>query len=321
MNSAAAGQGSGRPADPLIAVIVLTFNQRERTLRCLENVLQLRGARFEVVLWDNGSDDGTLEAVKVAYPRVLAHRHERNLGVASGRNAAAELAIRRFSPSHLLFLDNDMELEQEFLAGLLEPFTKDPRVGQTQAKLRFSADRQRLNDGGGCRVSFWRGQTLPVGFNEIDRGQCDQQRPCIACGGAMMTRVDVFQELGGFDSKFDPVGPEDLDYSLRLQKAGYLALYCPKAVAYHDVSHTFGGGRYTEVYATHKVRNWIVFLRRHAPWPEQVAFFLISAPYFVARLILREAKAGNFGAIRGLGQGVIEVLRSRGKEEHSGADS
>ena len=70
-----------------------------------------------------------------------------------------------------------------------------------------------------------------MGFGEIDHGQHDRETSCVACGGAMMTRTEVFEELGGFDSGFDPVGPEDLDYSLRLQKAGYLALYAPAAMA------------------------------------------------------------------------------------------
>jgi GT2 family glycosyltransferase len=45
----------------------------------------------------------------------------------------------------------------------------------------------------------------------------------------MMVRADIFQQLNGFDPLFGPFGPEDLDFSLRLQKAGYLALYIPQA--------------------------------------------------------------------------------------------
>lgn len=305
--------------DSTVAIVILTFNQREMTLECLQHVLGMEG-EFEVVLWDNGSEDGTVEAVQERYPSVAAHWNPTNLGVASGRNAGAALAIERFAPTHLLFLDNDIEVEPGFLAALLDGFDEGPRVGQTQAKLRFYDDRSRLNDGGGCQISFWRGTTCPVGFDEIDEGQRDQRRDCIACGGAMLTRADLFQKLGGFDSKFDPVGPEDLDYSLRLQEAGYRAIFVPEAVGYHRVSHTFGGGRYSEEYAKHKARNWLVFLRRHAPLPHKVAFFAVSAPILVARLILREGRKGNFGAIRGLFRALLGVARGGSRTSGGGSD-
>ena len=301
------------PVAAQVAVLILTFNQRETTLRCLASVLAQSGPVFRVVLWDNGSEDGTLEEVERRFPEVITHHHPENLGVASGRNAAAAVAIERFAPAYLLFLDNDMILEAGFIGALLEPLLEDGPIGQTQAKLRFAKDRERLNDGGGCRISFWRGRTHPVGFGEIDRGQYDQQTPCIACGGAMMTRTEVFQELGGFDSAFDPVGPEDLDYSLRLQKAGYSALYAPRAVAFHEVSHTFGGGRYTEAYARHKARNWIRFLSRHAPPHQKLAFFFLSAPLLALRLIVREGKSGNLGAVRGMVVGLADFWKQKSR--------
>lgn len=297
--------------DPRAAVVILSHNQREMTLDCLRHVLAMQAPSFDVVVWDNGSEDGTVEAIRRDHPEVIVRHSPVNLGVASGRNAGAALALERTRATHLLFLDNDIEVEPGFLAALLDGFAADPAVGQTQAKLRFYDDRERLNDGGGCRISFWRGTTSPVGFNEIDRGQRDSRRPCIACGGAMLTRADVFRELDGFDSTFDPVGPEDLDYSLRLQGAGYKALYVPEAVGYHRVSHTFGGGRYSEEYAKHKARNWLAFLRRHAPLHHKIGFFCVSAPLLVARLVLREGRKGNLGAVRGMLRGLVGVVRGR----------
>ncbi len=254
-----------------IAVIVLTVNQRDTTTRCLGSLLASEQPPPQVLVWDNGSQDGTAEAIRIAFPDVLVHHHPVNLGVASGRNAAAALAMQTFNPSHLLFLDNDMLVEPGFVSALLQPFQADRQVGQTQAKLRFLHDRQRINDGGGCRINLALGRTRPVGFGEMDRGQYDIPKLCVACGGAMMVRADIFNQLGGFDALFDPFGPEDLDFSLRLAKAGYQALYVPQAVAYHEVSHTFGWG-YSENYARHKARHWLAFLQRHASPAEKLGF-------------------------------------------------
>lgn len=299
-----------------IATIILTMNQKDKTLQCLEALFNSTAAALHVLVWDNGSQDGTAVAIHHAFPNALVHEHPTNLGVASGRNAAAALACERFNPTHFLFLDNDILVEPGFIEALHQPFTQDTRVGQTQAKLRFMHDRERLNDGGGNTINFTLGQFMPVGFNEIDRGQHDTIKPCISCGGAMMVRRDVFEQLGGFDTVFDPFGPEDADFSLRLQKAGYSALYIPQAVAYHEVSHTFGKG-YSEEYARHKSRHWFKFMRRHAsPW-QQISFFLIGAPYLAVRVVAREGRKGNFGAVRGLCRGLVDLAKPQKTKDPS----
>jgi GT2 family glycosyltransferase len=289
-----------------IAVLILTLNQRERTLNCLDSLLANQEAPFNVLIWDNGSHDGTAADIRRAFPHIHVHEHPTNLGVASGRNAAAELALKEFQSTYLLFLDNDILVEPGFVKSLYHPFTQDSSVGQTQAKLRFMHDRQRLNDGGGARINFLRWKITPVGYGEVDLGQHDHIKKCISCGGAMMVRTDVFLQLGGFDSSFDPFGPEDLDFSLRLQEAGYKALYVPQAVGYHRVSHTFGEG-YTEDYARHKIQHWRLFMQRHASLSQKIGFYMIGAPFLVIRVLIREGSKGNWRAIKGLVKGGIRI--------------
>lgn len=296
-------------ARPRVAAVMLTMNQRDKTLRALRSV-RADDPALPVLVWDNGSTDGTVEAVAAAFPDVRTHRHPENLGVASGRNAAARLATSLFEPTHLLFLDNDLVLTPGFVAALGAPF-RDGSVGQTQAKLLYLHDPKRINDGGGCRINFWLGRTDPVGFREIDRGQCDAVAPCVSCGGAMMVRVDLFDQLGGFDPLFDPFGPEDIDFSLRLQSAGYRALYIPQALAYHEVSHSYEGGDYTATYARAKARHWLRFLRRHGTQLQKTGFMLVGAPLIAVRMSFRELARGNPGALLGTVRGLIEAIRDR----------
>ena len=121
----------------------------------------------------------------------------------------------------------------------------------------------------------------------------------------MMVRSDVFQQLNGFDPLFGPFGPEDLDFSLRLQQSGYKAMYMPKAVGYHQVSHTYGEG-YSEEYARHKSRHWLLFMRRHAGLRQQIGFYVVGAPVLAVQVFIREARRGNLRAIRGLAQGLLK---------------
>ena len=291
-----------------IMILILTYKQRDKTLACLSELIGNDDIPFQVLVWDNGSGDDTLTAVKEAFPTILTHYSEDNLGVAGGRNASARMAINKYGATHLLFLDNDILVEPGFVSALYEVLESDPQIGQAQAKLRFMHDRSLINDGGGARISFVFWRVTPVGFGELDNGQYDSPKPCISCGGAMMVRSDVFQHLDGFDPLFGPFGPEDLDFSLRLQKAGYKAMYIPKAVGYHQVSHTFGEG-YSEEYARHKSRHWLLFMRRHASSWQKIAFYLIGAPILVIQVFIREARRGNLGAIGGLAQGVLKSKR------------
>ncbi len=296
-----------------VVTIILTYNQLEQTRQCL-NILLASGEVGQVLVWDNGSRDGTVERLHEQFPGVHVHGHPSNLGVAGGRNAAAALAIERYRPRYLLFLDNDILVEPGFGQALHKVLSSDERVGQVQAKLRFMHDRARLNDGGGARIDFLRWQITPVGFDELDQGQYDTIAPCISCGGAMMVRTEIFQQLSGFDMQFNPFGPEDLDFSLRLQKAGYRALYVPQAMGYHAVSHTFGKG-YSEEYARHKAQHWFRFMRRHATPLQQATFFLLGAPYLAVRILLREGRRGNLGAVRGLARGVLDLARPAAKSD------
>jgi len=296
-----------------IAVIMLTLNQRGTTLRALHSVVPQLESGDRVLVWDNGSSDGTVSAIEAEFPSVTAHHHPENLGVASGRNAGAELASRLFQPQYLMFLDNDLVLRPGFVRALLEPFAGDPQLGQAQAKLLYFDEPERINDGGGCRINFWLGRTDPVGFKQIDRGQCEQVAPCISCGGAMVVRADLFHELGGFDGIFDPFGPEDLDFSLRLQKRGYEALYIPTAVALHEANHTFESGGYSAVYARSKAKHWLRFLKRHGTPLQKAGFLLVGAPVIAARMVVREVLRGNPGATVGSVRGFVEAMRPSGR--------
>ena len=294
---------------PRIAVVILSFNQREQTLRCLHHLLACAAVEgpFEVLLWDNGSIDATVEAVQAAFATVRVHRCPSNLGVARGRNAAARLAMEAFDPDFLLFLDNDIVVRGGFVTSLTKPFLmpEGQNVGQTQAKLRLADQPELLNDGGGCRIQFWLGRTRPVGYGEKDRGQYDSPARCVACGGAMMVRAGLFRDLGGFDEQFSPFGPEDIDFSLRLQAAGWEAWYIPAAVGFHDVNHTFGASGFSEEYAAHRARHWLRLMRRHASLLDWAGFMFIGVPVIASRVLVREVRKGNLAALRGLARGAL----------------
>lgn len=278
--------GEGAP----VTAILLTVNQKRETLRCLESLEAVTEPSPSIIVWDNGSTDGTADEVRERFPNVLVHRHPRNLGAAAGRNEAARLAIERFSPPLLLFLDNDVVVTPEFLSDLCSPFAEGlDRVAQTSAKIRFLEEPRRLNDAGGSTINYWLARTTPVGYEEIDDGQFDRRTECIPPTGCMLVRTDVFLDVGGFDTRFDPYGMEDLDFSMRVRAAGYRALYVPEAVVYHEVSRPSGYGLSSLAYSGRKLANWLLFVRKHASPGQALAFFLLGVPAALLRSCVRAA--------------------------------
>ncbi len=280
-------------------------------MACLSSFRSIKHPPFNIVLWDNGSMDGTCDAVREKFPEVLAYHNSTNLGAAAGRNAAVKLALEKATPSYLLFIDNDTKVTPTFLGALLAPFQSDKELGQTTPKIRLLGDEQRLDEAGGSRIDFWLGRVKVTGYREIDRGQYNRPVRCIT-GGCTLVRVDAFREVGGFDPIFDPYGYEDMDLSLRIRQAGYYALYIPDSLIFHQRSQTFEGGKYTEKYAAQKVRNWFVFMQRHASLLEKIGFVFVGGPYMLARAVLREGRRGNLQALRGLMRGVLDLIPWKG---------
>lgn len=294
-----------------VAIVILTWNQRDTTLRCLGSLADCGYALSRAIVWDNGSADGTVGAIRCSFPDVTVKRSEKNLGVASGRNAAAAVAMEMFRPAYLLFLDNDMLFTPGFVEALLEPFGRERNLAQTTAKILQIEDNRRVNAAGGAAVNFSFGTITPVGYGEIDTGQFDVPRHCLPNGGGTMVRADVFSRLNGFDSVFDPYGPEDIDLSLRARKAGYLSLYIPNAVIYHEHDRSMNDGKFDEVYTSNKLQHWMIILGRHASPAQKLAFYCIGGPVGLIRVAFRELRQGNLSALRGMVSGLRRYLFSR----------
>jgi GT2 family glycosyltransferase len=290
-----------------IGVIILTMNQKEDTLRCLEGLRNVKSSSFKVLLWDNGSKDGTAEAIRKAFPEVLVHYHSRNVGVASGRNKAAKIILKEFNPRFLLFVDNDMTFSPGFLDALMAPFEHISSLAQTTGKICDIKDHRRLYGAGGYRIRFWRGDTMHVGFRETDYGQYDRPRKCYPSGGCMLVRSEVYQKLGGFDPLFNPYGCEDLDFGLRARKAGYYGLYVPQAVVYHETKpdYSFEGREHSAKLARHWSKHWFLLMKRHSPLWQKLIFLMMMAPFLLFRMTFREYRKGNIMMLKGILSGFL----------------
>lgn len=278
---------------PLVVIALLSWNQRDDTLRCLESLHAITYPSTRILLVDNGSEDGTEQAVAERFPDVRVLRNPQNVGAAKGRNHAIDDARSHDAFAYMLFIDNDTVVTPGFLEPLVEAHRADESVGLASAKLHKLLEPGVIDDGGGCRVNFYTGSTQRAGSGEVDRGQYD--RPAapgsVPNTGCLLVSRDAIESCEGFDTGLDPFGFEDLDFSLRAMEQGHAFRFVPESLVYHKGNMT-GFGGYTAEYAKLKGRNLRRFLARHAtPW--QRLCFHALLPLLALRTVAREVVRGN----------------------------
>lgn len=218
---------------PRCAIIILNLNGRHHLKPCFETLSKLDYPkdRFEVILIDNASTDGSREEMRRDHTWVRLIENDRNVGFAAGCNQGAEAAPEA---EVLVFLNNDMRVEEPWLRELVNPLVRN-ECQATTAKM-YSWDGKLMNSAGGGMnfhgIGIQRGYLLEPG-PDFDW----PRKTLFACGGAMAMRRDLFEEVGGFDDEFFAYY-EDVDLGWRSWVLGHEAWYTPKAVCYHHHSST-----------------------------------------------------------------------------------
>ncbi len=218
---------------PRVAIVILNWNGRHHLAGCFESLAALDYPReaFEVILIDNGSDDGSVEEVRGRHTWVRLEVNPRNVGFSAGCNQGARLAE---DAELLVFLNNDMRVEPSFLRTLVAPIVRGRCVATTGRMMSW--DGEVLNSAGGG-MNF-HGIGIQRGINQpLEEAYTRPRRSLFACGGAMAMDAAVFEELGGFDEEFFAYY-EDVDLGWRSWVQGYEVHYVPDAVCYHHHSST-----------------------------------------------------------------------------------
>lgn len=225
-------------AEPLVSVLIVTFNSAKTLTACLDSVREQSHPRLEIILVDNASTDGTRELFRALPPNARVILNPTNVGFAVGQNQAMQKA----SGEWLLSLNPDAVLSREFISRLLAAAQHDPKIGSVCGKLlRWKPDaaeeKTAIIDSTG--MYFRRNlRHLDRGAEELDRGQYDLAGYVFGASGAaaLYRRAmveDVAVEGEFFDEDFFAYR-EDADVAWRAQILGWKCLYVPQAVGWHQ---------------------------------------------------------------------------------------
>ncbi len=218
---------------PRCSLVVLNWNGKHHLDGCFGSLdaLDYPKDRFEVILVDNGSDDGSREHLRAHHPWVRLIQNERNLGFSAGCNTGVRNADR---PDQVVFLNNDLRVEPGFLRALVAPVQRGTCAATTGRMLHW--DGQSIDSAGGG--ANFHGMGIQRGYKSPDGPEWDAPRKTLfACGGAMAMSAGAFDEVGGFDEDFFAYY-EDVDLGWRTWVLGHEVHYAPDAVCYHHHSST-----------------------------------------------------------------------------------
>ncbi len=261
---------------PLVYVVVLTWNQRETTLECLESLTQMVYPRFRIVVVDNGSTDGTTEAIQSRFPGVEVIINERNLGYPGGCNVGLRYALSQ-GAEYIFAINNDVSVDPLILNELV--CEAAPDVGILAPKIYFASDPQKIWSVGGCRdrLTF---EMKCRGDGERDQGQWSEviERDYLI-GCAHLFSAPVLRDIGLLDAGYF-LYYDDLDICIRARQAGYRLLMVPQARMWHKIADSSGGvGTPRERY--YMARSNVRFLRKHVrSWQ-----YLFVIPYRTGSII------------------------------------
>jgi N-acetylglucosaminyl-diphospho-decaprenol L-rhamnosyltransferase len=237
---AAAGGALSAPARPEVSIVVVSWQARDHVLRCLASLERHVMLPFRAIVVDDGSADGTAEAVGERFPQAVLVAKPHNEGLVAGRNDALPHIRGRV----VLMLDADTEVRPGAVEALVRALEEHPGAGLVGPKL-FGADGELQLS---CRrwppfsAPFTRRGPLAV-LNPEPRSHRRHlmedfdhatARPVVwVAGAAQAWRADLPSRIGRYDRHVSSYGGEDLDWCLRVWKAGLEVWYVPEAVVMH----------------------------------------------------------------------------------------
>ncbi|MBM3749511.1 MAG: glycosyltransferase, partial [Acidobacteria bacterium] len=228
--------------EPGISVVIPSRHGKELLERVLPGVTaDLAGVPSEIIVVDNGSEDGSADFLRARYPELIIEAHPRPLAFAEAVNRG----IRRARFSHVCLLNNDMVIEPGFFAALREAFDRVPDLFGATAEIFFPPGARRQETGKAVmpprpkRVS----EDFPIRCDWPVPGE-DVSYVLYGSGGCTLYDHARLEQLGSFREVYQPAYVEDLDLGYRAWQRGWPTVFCAAARVTHH--HRATTSRYYE---------------------------------------------------------------------------
>lgn len=275
-----------------VTVIIPNYNGLSFMEPCMRALQKQRYRDFDILVVDNGSEDGSAEWLKERkIPTIFL---ENNVGF----SRAVNVGIKAAKTPYVLLLNNDTEAEPEFIGELVKSISRSEKIFSVSSKM-IQLYHKDLMDSAGDMYSVM-GWAYQRGVGQKAKGYNKEREVFSACAGAAIYRREAFETVGYFDEKHFAY-LEDIDICYRAKIFGYHNLYCPAAVVYHVGSGT-SGSKYNEFKVKLTSRNNIYLNYKNMPWPQ----LLINGVPLAAGILLKYAFFKKIGFEKAYLEGIKE---------------
>jgi len=240
---------------PTVVVAILNWNNLPDTLECVGSVLASDYASVAVWVVDNGSEPDPSRGLLSRYPCIRVLRQACNLGYGGGNNVALRAAMAE-GAAYVLLLNNDAVVSRDTITRLTAAMEADERIAMATPRV-FFYDRPSEVYWDGGRID-WRSGATPHDSSSLTTDDSIRRSEWLD-GCCLLVRVEAIRDIGVLDERYF-LYYEDVDWTVRAARRGWLNVVVPNASAWHRVSRSTGSflGPLASFYYA---RNRYLFLR------------------------------------------------------------
>jgi len=289
--------------NPKVSFILLNMNQPALTIDCLKSLQRCTYPNIEIIVVDQASKDNSVELISKQFPDIKLIVNTVNNGFTGGNNTGMQQATGEY----FFLLNNDTEVEPGFLEPLITELESNPLAGAASPLIRFYQNPGKIQYAGGPeQIDLIRGRNAWRGWmTDYPTQYAFVESTTAAHGAAFIIKRKVAEEVGFLDDNFF-IYFEELDWSIRIRRAGYKILFVPSSEIFHKESMTMPKEHPFRV--RFMTRNRILLSRKHLSKFSFIESIIYSAFVSLPGNCLRYLLARKTELLKAYAQGFYQGL-------------
>lgn len=257
---------------PLVYIILVNYNGAYDTLECLSSLKKIEYNNYRIIVVDNASTDNSVEVLKpLVEDNVLLFELKENIGFAGGNNVAIQYAMNQ-DADYVLLLNNDTEVEPDFLNHLVYKAEESTSIGVVGGRINYFSEKNKVWFMGG-KINKFSGTTKHLFLNKTD----EKSLPINSfdteyiTGCMMLVSKDVLRTVGLMTEDYF-LYYEETDWCVKIRKKGYRLVIEPKSLIYHKISSSTQ--KISNIVSYYYDRNSYFFIVDNYPLLNQLYMFI-----------------------------------------------
>ncbi len=218
--------------DKLVSFVILSYEKKEQTIQCIENIKSFVQIPHEIILFDNCSLPESQDYLRMHLKDksdVFITFSDKNLGCPGGRHEA----VKKAKGDYVVYLDNDIYIKEGWIEEILIRALSDKRIMAVTSKTVFPDGKIQFN-GGKFRITdgFIKFSLIDYNLEETDIRATQWYLCDWVPGGSTLFKKEIIEKIdfsAGYINAF-----EDNDIALQIHKLGYIVVNCPIAKVCHN---------------------------------------------------------------------------------------